>query len=58
MQSDRPKIIQDVGFDFSWDEKKVWELDVPETEIDIRELLWHFDIPFLSQGNRVYSVTP
>ena len=24
----KPTIIQQVGFDFSWDEKKVWSLDV------------------------------
>ena len=33
-----PKIIKDVGFDFSWDESKVWALDVPVEEIDITEL--------------------
>jgi len=35
-----------VGFEFRWDEKKVWELDLPVEEIDINELTWHFEIPF------------
>ena len=43
---DIPQIIKDVGFDFHWDEEKVWKLNIPATEMDINELTWHFDIPF------------
>ena len=43
---DRPQIIKDVGFDFSWDSKKVWALDIPAEEMDMQNLIWHFDIPF------------
>ena len=32
-----PKIIKRVGFDFSWKEEKVWKLNVPVEEIDIKE---------------------
>lgn len=46
MKKGVPKIIEDVGFDFRWDSKKVWALDEPVTEMDINELMWHFDIPF------------
>ena len=46
MEDNIPNIIKDVGFDFDWDSKKVWELDIPITEMDIKELVWHFDIPF------------
>jgi len=41
-----PPIIQEVGFDFDWDNEKVWDLDLPIEDIDIKELIWHFDIPF------------
>lgn len=41
-----PQIIKDVGFDFHWDIKKVWALDLPIEEMDMSELEWHFDIPF------------
>ncbi len=41
-----PKIITDVGFDFDWDTKKVWRLHYPVVEMDIKNLVWHFDIPF------------
>ena len=54
MKKDIPKIIQEVGFDFSWKDEKVWKLDVLETEMDISELIWHFDMPFLSG----YKLTP
>lgn len=42
----KPQIIQDVGFDFSWDIEKVWKLDEPVITLPIETLLWHFDIPF------------
>ena len=29
-----PQVIKDVGFDFSWDNAKVWQLDVPVIEKD------------------------
>ena len=51
-----PEIIQRVGFDFSWDEKKVWELDVPTIEMNINKLVWHFDIPFHWYGGEVYNL--
>ena len=53
-----PKIIQDVGFDFSWSEEKVWKLPLPTQEMDISELTWHFDIPFLWEGGGVYNLKP
>ena len=54
---DIPQIIKDVGFDFDWSEEKVWALDVPAEEMDIQELTWHFDIPFLWE-NGVYDLKP
>ena len=53
-----PQIIEDVGFDFSWSEERVWALDVPNEEMDINELTWHFTIPFLWEGNGVYNLKP
>ncbi len=57
-QKEIPQIIKDVGFDFRWDERKVWELDVPIEDMDIQELSWHFDIPFLWEGNNIYNLKP
>ena len=56
MKKDIPQIIQDVGFDFSWSEEKVWALDYPSEEMDISELTWHFDIPFHWYGGEVYNL--
>ncbi len=42
-----PKIVKEVGFDFSWDAEKVWQLSEPVVDMNIDQLLWHFDIPFL-----------
>lgn len=54
-----PEIIQEVGFDFSWDEAKAWELDIPTDQMNIDELIWHLDVPFIwSKPNGFYDVTP
>jgi hypothetical protein len=53
-----PKIIKDVGFDFNWDEAKVWALDVPVEEMDISDLEWHFDIPFWWTDGGYYDFKP
>ena len=56
-QKNIPDIIKKVGFDFSWDEKKVWQVEVPITEMDISELVWHFDVPFHWHQGDVYNLT-
>lgn len=59
MKKDLPKVIEEVGFDFNWDEKKVWALNLPVEEIDINELTWHFDVPFLwTKPNGYYDLKP
>ncbi len=57
MNEDIPQIIKDVGFDFNWSEEKVWKLEVPVEIINIQELEWHFDIPFLCEKGEVYNLT-
>jgi len=58
VHEDLPDIIKEVGFDFRWSERKVWALDVEAIELDISELEWHFDIPFLDEKGRWYNLTP
>ena len=53
-----PGIIERVGFDFDWDERKVWGLDVPSEEMTTVKLVWHFDIPFLQTQPDGHYVTP
>jgi len=55
----KPTIIEEVGFDFSWDEQKVWALDYPIENMSINELTWDMDVPFLwSKPNGYYDLTP
>src|SRR3989338_7770776 len=51
-----PDIINKVGFDFHWREEKVWKLKYPAEEMNIKELDWHFEIPFHRHGNEVYTL--
>ena len=53
-----PKEIEEVGFDFHWDERKEWKLDVPVEEMDIADLEWHFDLPFWSTKDGYYDLKP
>ncbi|OGM02777.1 hypothetical protein A2115_01720 [Candidatus Woesebacteria bacterium GWA1_41_8] len=54
----KPKIIEEVGFDFHWAEEKVWKLNVPVEGMDIGKLAWHFDIPFWWTENGYYDFKP
>ena len=58
MEIDKPKIIQDAGFDFAWDNEKVWKLEVPTTWMDISQLEWQFDLPFLDWAGGWYNLKP
>ncbi len=59
MKRELPPIIQQVGFDFEWDERKVWALDVPNEDMPLSELAWHFDVPFIwSKPDGYYDTTP
>lgn len=55
----KPAIIEEVGFDFHWDEQKVWGLDVPTEDMEIGVLDWHLDVPFIwSKPDGYYDVNP
>jgi len=59
MSRELPDIIKEVGFDFSWDERKVWKLDAPTEAMPIEELVWHFEVPFIwSEPDGYYDVKP
>ena len=54
-----PQVIKDVGFDFLWDEERVWALDVPVEEMSSSVLTWHLDFPFLfSCPDGYYDLCP
>ncbi len=53
-----PDIIKNVGFEFRWSEEKVWALSVPVEAMDIRELTWHFAVPFWRKPGGYYDLSP
>ena len=58
VKKELPKIIKEVGFDFRWDNKKVWSLNVPIETADRLLLDWHFGIPFWNTENKYYNLKP
>lgn len=56
MKRELPQIIKDVGFDFRWDERKVWLIDIPTEDMPINELTWHFNMPFWSKPGGHYDL--
>ncbi len=54
----RPKSIQEVDIPFEKDDAKIQALDLPVEEMDINELLWHFDYPFWEkEGTDEWNLT-
>ncbi len=51
------KFIERVGY-FRWKNEKIWALDIPVEEMDISQLLWHFDAPLHWYDNEKYSLKP
>lgn len=55
----RPKSIQEVDIPFKKDDSKIQALDLPVEEMQIYELLWHFDYPFWEkEGTNEWNLTP
>lgn len=52
------ELVAKVGFDFSWDEKKIWALNEPVTSMSVKDLEWHFDIPFWNENGEIYNLSP
>ncbi len=53
-----PDSIKKVGFDFEWDDKKLWDLKIESEYISIDELTWHFELPFWNKEGGRYNLTP
>ncbi|MCL5680372.1 MAG: ParB N-terminal domain-containing protein [Candidatus Marsarchaeota archaeon] len=54
-----PAIIKRVGFNFHWDERKVWKLKIKPEEMKISKLEWMFYVPFWRlPDNTPYSLKP
>lgn len=53
-----PGIIERVGFDFRWDNQKVWSLHYPIEEVPLTLLSWHFEVPFWNTEQGYYDLSP
>ena len=53
-----PEVIREHGFDFHWDNEKVWSLKVPVEEMDIAEIEWMLDLPFWHRDEHCNTISP
>lgn len=56
--NDLPEFLKKAGYEFYIDSEKLWDLDVPEEEMNISELLWHFEIPIWGTDGEDWNLTP
>lgn len=54
-----PKLLTDAGLSMFVDTVKLRELPLPVEEIDMQDLLWHFDMPvWAKDGTDDWNLTP
>ena len=53
-----PAHIKKYAFDFRWDNKKLWNLSLDSEYMDVSELLWHFDVPWLHTEGERFNLKP
>ncbi len=46
------------AFDFRWSNELLWQLEVPTEKMNVDELIWHFDIPWLHTPNGRFDLKP
>ncbi len=62
MQPEDAELIhwEKYGFNFgSWDEQKIWDIELPTSEMEINDFNWHLDVPYWnSDEGKQFAVTP
>lgn len=53
-----PSVIEKYWYAFDWDVEAIWALDLPVSQMPIRRLEWHLDIPAWPLEGRPYVLTP
>ena len=53
-----PKVVRDYWYTIDWNVEAIWKLDLPTTEIPVRDLEWHLDVPIWPDGETRYRLTP
>ncbi|HLD60845.1 MAG TPA: ATP-grasp domain-containing protein, partial [Patescibacteria group bacterium] len=55
----RPAWLNKIDPSFRWDSKKIWKLNLPTQQMDIKKLTWHLDLPFWEkEGTDDWNLTP
>lgn len=53
-----PEETREHGLDFHWDNQKVWKLDIPTEEMDIKEIKWIMEINFWWKDDMGNTISP
>jgi len=54
----RRQAIDQAWFDFEWDFRKIWEMDLPAEELPIADLAWHLDLPLWEHRGQKNAISP
>lgn len=44
-RNDLPEILKPIYFDFHWSQKKLWQLNIVPSSLEIKDLVWAFNYP-------------
>lgn len=50
--------IDQTWFNFKWDFKKIWQLDLEAEDLALKEIDWHLDVPLWEHKGEPNSITP
>lgn len=53
-----PSVIETYWYAFDWDVEAIWSLDLPVSQMPIRRLEWHLDVPVWPFEGKPYVLTP
>ena len=54
----RRQTIDATWFDFEWDFRKIWELDLEAEALPVKEIEWHLDVPLWEHRGKPNNITP
>ncbi len=53
-----PELRRWVLPDVTWDQHKLWTIDLPTCQVRVDELAWMLDLPWWRDGERYFAVRP
>jgi len=58
MENKIPKILRDAGYEMNCDVEKLNTQGIPVTSVEIKELVWIFDLPLWGKDGESWNLTP